>query len=318
MRTLQFKNNDIMPNLGLGTWKSAPGEVFNAVVEAIKVGYRHIDCAYIYENESEIGNALQKVIKDGIVKREELWITSKLWNNSHKTEQVLPAIQKTLKDLQLDYLDLYLIHWPIAFKADVTFPDGGKDFISLDEIPIIDTWKGMEGVQQKGLAKHIGVSNFSIKKLKDLLPKATIKPEVNQLELHPLLQQNDMLEFCNQENIYLTAYSPLGSIDRNPAFKADNEPNLFEHPVLVEIAKKHNCSSAQVLIRWAMQRGTAVIPKSVNPGRIKQNFETYNIELSDEAMTKIGALDKHFRFLDGGIWAQPGSSYTIANLWDEV
>ncbi|MEZ5003734.1 MAG: aldo/keto reductase [Chitinophagales bacterium] len=317
MRTLQFKNGDMMPNLGLGTWKSAPGEVFNAVVEAIKVGYRHIDCAFIYENEAEIGNALQKVIKDGIVKREELWITSKLWNNAHRKDQVLPAIQHTLKDLQLDYLDLYLIHWPIAFHDGVTYPKSGSDFISLDDIPIAETWQGMETVAQQGLTRHIGVSNFSIKKIKDLLTTASIRPEVNQLELHPLLQQNDMMDYCDQENIYLTAYSPLGSMDRNPAFKAADEPNLFEHPVIVEIARAHQCSTAQVLIRWAMQRGTAVIPKSVNANRIRQNFETYQIQLSEEAMDQIAALDKHYRFLNGGIWAQPGSSYTLANLWDE-
>lgn len=317
MEYLDFKNGDVMPSLGLGTWKSNPGEVYNAIIEAIKVGYRHIDCAMIYANEAEIGKAINDAIESGLVKREDLWITSKLWCNSHGYENVIPALKSTLSDLQLDYLDLYLVHWPIALKPNIVFPEKGEDMASLLEFPIDETWKGMEEAVSLGLTKHIGVSNFSVKKLKNISLNAKIKPEVNQIELHPLLQQKKMLAFCENENINLTAYSPLGSKDRITEMKALNEPNLFENLVISEIAQKYSCSSAQVLIKWAIQRGTSVIPKSVNPFRIKENFESLDVILSENDMDQISRLDKHFRYVNGGFWALPGSPYTVAGLWDE-
>ncbi len=317
MKTYKFKNGDQMPALGLGTWKSNPGEVYDAVREAIKVGYRHIDCAHIYGNEAEIGQAFSDAFKAGEVKREDLWITSKLWNSSHLKDDVRPALETTLKNLQLDYLDLYLIHWPVALKPGTEFPDSSDRFLSLDEIPISVTWKAMESCASEGLTKHIGVSNFSVKKIKSLLEDCEIRPEVNQIELHPFLQQNAMLDFCNKENIAVTAYSPLGSIDRPAAFKAPDEPSLLENPTILEIAKAHGCSTAQVLIRWAIQRGTSVIPKSVNPGRIKQNLEATDIVLTENDMDKILGLDMHKRLLYGGLWTMPGTGYTQESLWDE-
>jgi alcohol dehydrogenase (NADP+) len=317
MKKLLFANDDVMPALGLGTWKSNPGEVYDAVIEAIKIGYRHIDCAMIYGNETEIGKAINDAIGNGLVKRENLWITSKLWCNSHGKDNVIPALQSTLSDLQLDYLDLYLIHWPVAIKPHIIFPEKGEDFVSLKELPISETWKGMEEAIELRLTRHIGVSNFSIKKLRELSADAKVKPEVNQIELHPLLQQPDMLAYCSEENIHLTAYSPLGSKDRIAQMKAENEPNLFVNPVISKIAKAHDCSSAQVLISWAIERGTSLIPKSVNPGRLKQNFESSNIRLSESDMNQIAKLDKHFRYVNGAFWAIPGSPYTVAGLWDE-
>jgi len=317
MKYLDFKNGDSMPALGLGTWKSNPEEVYDAIIEAIKVGYRHIDCAMIYANEAEIGKALNDAMESGLVKREDLWITSKLWCNSHGKDNVIPALRSTLNDLQLDYLDLYLVHWPVALKPNVVFPEKGEDMVSLRDFPISDTWSGMESAVALRLARHIGVSNFSIKKLKSISNGANIKPEVNQIELHPLLQQTEMLDYCNGENINLTAYSPLGSKDRIPQMKAENEPNLFKNPIISEIAKAHNCTSAQVLISWAIERGTSVIPKSVNPERIKQNFESVDIRLSESDMNQIAKLDKHFRYVNGAFWAMPGSPYSVAGLWDE-
>ena len=196
MKFFTFNNGDKIPLLGLGTWKSAPGEVYGAIREAIKAGYRHIDCAFIYDNEAEIGLAIKDAISDKEVTREELWITSKLWSNSHGKDNVIPALKKTLADLQLDYLDLYLIHWPIPLKEDKTFAMSSKHFYSLEERPISATWEGMEMTVEQGLAKHIGVSNFSVKKLTELIANSKIKPEVNQIELHPYLQQTEMLEFC--------------------------------------------------------------------------------------------------------------------------
>jgi alcohol dehydrogenase (NADP+) len=188
MRTLTFQNNDKMPALGLGTWKSAPGDVKKAVIEAIKIGYRHIDCAAIYGNEKEIGEAFTECFEIGIVKREELWVTSKLWNDSHKAEDVRPALEKTLSDLGLDYLDLYLMHWPVAFRKGIVFPENDEGYIPLSEVPIAETWRAMQDVQKIGLTKHIGTSNFSSKKLQHLIDLGGQGPEMNQVELHPYLQ----------------------------------------------------------------------------------------------------------------------------------
>ncbi|KAF0805931.1 aldehyde reductase [Alcanivorax xiamenensis] len=317
MQTLAFENGDTLPIIGLGTWKSQPGEVHQAVREALRAGYRHIDCAHIYGNEKEVGQALNEALSAGEVRREELWITSKLWNSAHAPEEVAPALRQTLSDLGLDYLDLYLIHWPVAHKPGVIFPHSGEDLLSLEERPIAATWATLEALVDDGLTRHIGVSNFSIRKLQALLETARIKPAMNQIELHPYLQQNSMLEFCHANGVHLTAYSPLGSFDRPEAFKAADEPVLLEDPVIMEIAERHQASPAQVLIRWATQRGTAVIPKSVNPERLRQNLAAADLELDGGDMDRIAALDKHRRYVSGANWAQPGSPYTLENLWDE-
>jgi alcohol dehydrogenase (NADP+) len=312
MKYYTFSNGDKMPALGLGTWKSQKGEVYQAIHEAVKVGYRHIDCAAIYGNEPEIGQAFSDLFKQGIVKREDLWITSKLWNSAHEEDRVIPAFEKTLADLQLDYLDLYLVHWPVALKYGTGFPTSADEFLSIDRVPIEATWKKKEKIQKSGKARHIGVSNFSVKKLRTLLETCSFKPEVNQVELHPYLQQNAMLEFCNKEGIVLTAYSPLGS-----DLPKGNAPNIMNDPIIMTIGQIHNASQAQVLISWAIQRGTSVIPKSVNPERIKQNFESANLKLTAEEMKQIARLDKHLRYIAGGLWCLPGSGITYETLWDE-
>lgn len=316
MRTLEFSNKDKMPAFGLGTWKSEPGEVHKAVKTAVKEGYRHIDCAAIYGNEKEIGEALSECFDEGIVSREEMWITSKLWNTAHLKEDVLPALKRTLSDLKLDYLDLYLIHWPVALKPGVGFPESAADFLSPEEAPISETWKEMEGAVKQGLIRHIGVSNFGIKRLKEMMAYSEIKPEMNQVEAHPYLQQSELFDFCRSNGIHLTAYSPLGSPDRPEGMKASNEPSLLENPAIVQIAEEKGCSPGQILITWALSRGMSVIPKSVNPERIAENLKAESIELSMDQLQRIKALDKDFRYVTGRFWVAEGGPYTMDNIWD--
>ncbi|MEL6811995.1 MAG: aldo/keto reductase, partial [Bacteroidota bacterium] len=225
MKILKFENQDPMHAIGLGTWKATGNEVKMAIKEALNAGMRHIDTAAVYGNETEIGEALADIFAEGNIKREDVFVTSKLWNDAHKKEDVIPALKESLQKLKLYYLDLYLIHWPVAFKPGVSFPSMADDYLSLEETPIIETWGEMETAKQKGLARHIGVSNFSKKKLSDLVERAQIKPEMNQVEMHPLLQQNELVDYCRAHGIKVTAYSPLGSGDRSAAMKGPNEPN---------------------------------------------------------------------------------------------
>ncbi len=315
MKILTYTNGDPMHAVGLGTWKAMGDTVKYAVKEAVMAGMRHIDTAAVYQNETEIGEALSELFSDGVISRDEIFITSKLWNNAHQADEVLPALQESLEKLQLEYLDLYLIHWPVAFRKDVFFPAGASDYIALEDCPISETWRQMEVNKGKGLARHIGVSNFSVRKLEELKMTAIQRPEVNQVELHPLLQQNDLLEYCNSEGIILTAYSPLGSGDRDHSMKNENEPNLMDIPEILDIARKHNISAAQVLICWHLHRDCSVIPKSTSAAHIAANFAAGDIQLDAEDLNIIAGLDKHYRFINGKFFEAPEKGYS--NIFDE-
>lgn len=304
-----------MPVLGLGTWKSEPGEVGRAVRSALEAGYRHVDCAPIYGNEAEVGEALEESFERGDVARDDVWVTSKLWCDSHEPEHVVPALQKTLDDLRLDYLDLYLIHWPVAFRHGLQRPKSADDFFTPEELPEEVTWKAMEDAVGRGLCRHIGVSNFSPPLIDKLIEKGEIRPEVLQVELHPYLQQDDLLEYCSENGIFVTAYSPLGSADRPPSMKGKEEPVLLENETIRDIAEAHDATPAQVLIRWALERGTSVIPKSTNEERIRENLAAADLRLTDDDMARIAELDQNYRYVDATFWEKAGSPYTAEEIF---
>lgn len=314
MKIFKFRNGDEMHAIGLGTWKAQGEKLKKAVKDAIYAGYRHIDTAANYENEEVIGEALSEIFAEGRIFREDLFITSKLWNDSHAEGQVIPALEESLGKLKLDYLNLYLIHWPVAFRYGVKFPKTPDDYLTLEEAPLLETWKQMEKAKELGLTKHIGVSNFSIKKLENLIAHSDVVPEMNQVEMHPLLPQNELLVFCKKNEILMTAYSPLGSGDRAKSMKAGDEPNLLDLDVIRNIAKKHNTLPAQVLISWHTKRGCAAIPKSVTKEHLITNFQAADVELDENDMKAISEINERYRYINGKFFDEPTKGYT--NLFD--
>ena len=292
MKSVVLSNEVKMPIMGLGTWKSNKNSVYTTIRWALKLGYNHIDTASIYNNEEEIGQALFDAMKEDNIKREDLFIVTKLWNNAHLKEDVKEAMDESLKKLRLDYVDLYLMHWPVAQKKESIMPLEDEDMLFISDAPIIDTWKEMEELYRLGKAKAIGVANFGVKRLEKLINEAEINPMVNQVESHPYLKQNELLEFLRNNNIVMTAYAPIGSGDKN----------IVEDKIIKEIAQKNNVSEYQVCLAWNINRGVVVIPKSENVEHLRENLGALNVMLDEGDMKKIDKIDKNERVLTADVF----------------
>jgi D-xylose reductase len=310
MEHIDLKWGARLPKLGFGFWKVEQDQTADVCYSAIDVGYRHLDCACDYGNEVEVGQGIAKAIKDGLCDREDLWVTSKLWNTYHAAEHVLPACEKSLQDLGLDYLDLYLIHFPIAqryvpiekrYPPGWFFdPDAANPVIEEARVPVSETWQAMEELAKSGLVRNIGICNFGTSQIRDLLTYASIRPAVLQVETHPYLTQEKLLRYCQQERIAYTAFSPLGAQSYFSLGMADPSEAVMQHPVVSQIAEAVGKTVAQVLLRWGVQRGTSVIPKTSSRERMIENINVFDFELTDDQMQAISALDQGRRFNDPG------------------
>ena len=309
-----------MPAVGLGTFGSdhvTSAQVAEAVKGAAAVGYRHFDCASVYENEAEVGASLQEIIQGG-VRREELWITSKLWNDKHGENDVIASCRQSLADLRLEYLDLYLVHWPFP-----NFHPPGCDVTSRspDAKPYIHesymkTWRRMEDLVDRGLVRHIGASNMTIPKLKLVLRDARIKPAVNEMELHPHFQQPQLFQFVVDNGIQPVGYCPIGSPGRPERDRTPEDTAPTEDPVIVTIARSHGVHPAVVCIKWAVQRGQVPIPFSVNPRNYLANLQAAAGDpLTEEEMRQIAAIDRNCRLVKGQVFLWKDGQ-TWESLWD--
>jgi aldehyde reductase len=266
-----------MPQLGLGTWQSAPGQVATAVEVALLNGYRHIDAAAIYGNEGEVGQGITAAMSKSDLKRSDIFVTSKLWNSKHAPSAVETACRQTLSDLKLTYLDLYLIHWPMGDA------EGKEDYV--------DTWRAMENLVTLGLVRSLGFSNFNHLQIERILAVATISPAVHQFECNPRITQNQLIAYCKSKNIQVTSYCPLGS----PGSSWNSQPSLLQDEKIGAIATKYGKNAGQVLIRFQLQNGLITIPKSVTPSRVISNFDVFNFQLTDEEIALLESYNSNYR-----------------------
>ena len=302
-----------MPLLGLGTWKIPTDQCPTLVREAISRGWRHIDCACDYGNEREVGAGIASALASGVCAREDLWVTSKLWNTYHRQEHVRDACKRTLDDLGLDYLDLYLIHFPISLAFvpfetryppewvhDPNAPNEADRVMVYDPVPVAETWRAMEALVDEGLVKNIGVCNFNVSLLTDLLAGARVPPAVLQIESHPYLAQQHLKSFAEKAGVHVTAFSPLGSAGYVEMGWTKPTEGAINEPCVEAAAKAHGVTPGQVLLRWAVQRGTSAIPKTTKPERLSENIDVFgeSFRLTQEEMAAIDALDRNHRYND--------------------
>lgn len=309
-----------IPAVGLGTFGSDhyTGEIVaRAVLEAVELGYRHIDCAAVYGNEHWVGESLEQALRSG-VKRDALWVTSKVWNNMHGDGDVLRSCEKSLRDLRLDYLDLYLVHWPFP-----NYHAPGVDVNSRDPhaVPYIHenymkTWRQMEALVEQGLVRHIGTSNMSIPKLKLLLRDARVRPACNEMELHPHFQQPELFHFVREQGMLPIGFSPIGSPSRPDRDRTPEDTVDVEDPVILEIARRRGVHPAVICIQWAVQRGQVPIPFAVKRAQMLANLRAAVSEpLSEADMTAIAGIDKNCRLIKGQVFLWQGAR-SWEDLWD--
>ncbi|KAJ8704711.1 hypothetical protein PYW07_011899 [Mythimna separata] len=296
---LKMSDGREIPALGLGTYlgfdknavvASKDKELRDVILKAIDLGYRHFDSASIYNTEDEIGEAINMKIEEGVVKREDIFFTTKLWNTKHKREEVVAAVRDALEKSGLDYIDLYLMHWPIGLNADYSFSD----------VDFMETWRGLEDVHKLGLVKSIGVSNFNKEQLQRLLEEGSVRPVALQIEVHPQIIQEELINFARSENIIVVGYSPFGSLvmrygKQFPGPKIDD-------PVLVEIAQKYGKTTAQVVLRWLVDRNVIPIPKTVNPKRLQENISIFDFKLEQDEIEKINRFNSNKRYTEPSFW----------------
>ncbi|KAF6012868.1 NAD(P)H-dependent D-xylose reductase (XR) [Brettanomyces bruxellensis] len=313
MTKLVTLNNGIkIPQIGFGCWKVPNKICADQIYQAIKSGYRLFDGATDYGNEKEVGQGIKKAIADGIVKREDLTIVSKLWNSYHSPKNVKLVVKKILGDLGLDYLDVLYMHFPIAQKfveIDQKYPPGfycGEQGWDFEDVPISVTWSAMEDLVHAGLVKSIGISNFTGALIQDLLRGCRIRPQLLQIEHHPYLVQKNLIKWVQAQGIVVVAYSSFGPqsfIELNSKTAQDTPP-LFTHPTIKKIAAAHSASTAQILLRWATQNDICIIPKSSKKERLLENLQSDSFDLTDEELAEIDHLDQNLRFNDPWDWVQ--------------
>ncbi|XP_042480980.1 NADP-dependent D-sorbitol-6-phosphate dehydrogenase-like [Macadamia integrifolia] len=296
MAAITLNNGFKMPVVGLGVWRMEGKSIKNLLTTAIKIGYRHFDCAADYKNEVEVGEALKEAFQTGLVKREDLFITTKLWSSDHG--HVLEACKDSMKKLQLEYLDLYLVHFPVATKhtgIGTTDSALGEDgVLDIDTtISLETTWHAMEELVSLGLVRSIGISNYDIFLTRDCLAYSKVKPAVNQIETHPYFQRESLVKFCQKHGLCVTAHTPIGGAAANTEWFGS--VSCLDDPVLKGLAEKYKKTVAQLVLQWGIQRNTVVIPKSSKVERLKENFEVGDFELTNEDMELIKSLDRKYR-----------------------
>ena len=311
---MKYKSIKDMPEVGFGLWKVPQDVCSTAVFKAIEVGYRHFDSASDYGNEREVGEGIKAALDRGLCKREDLWITSKLWNTYHHPDHVNLALEKTLNDLQLEYLDLYMIHFPISLEF-VPFeeryppewfndPDSAHPKMIPSRIPLSDTWHAMELLKESDRVKYLGVCNYSSGLLHDLMNYCEIKPDMLQVESHPRLTQEKLIRLAKNYNLEVTAFSPLGSISYEEIGGAEETESLLGNETIISIAEDLGIPPAQLILSWALNRDTSIVVKSTNESRMKENLDSSKIKLDQSILDKISALNIDKRYNDPGIFCE--------------